>query len=222
MYLVQFLFALYLLPALTTTSCNETTCTPNESSARYRLTFNATWSATTHPTDFPSNPHFSGLIGTTHNSNMRLWAAGGFAGAGIENMAETGSKEPLATEIKALQASGADETISGSGISVSPGSVSVDFTINDSATLVSVVSMLAPSPDWFVGVDSTDLCESDAWVNEKSATLYAYDAGTDSGNTFTAADDDTDPQEEIERLEESPFVVNGELRQVGTFTFTKI
>ena len=28
--------------------------------ARYRVTFQATWSAATHPTNFPGNPHFSG------------------------------------------------------------------------------------------------------------------------------------------------------------------
>ena len=35
-------------------------------SARYNLTFNATWSAQTHPTEFPASAHFSGLIGMTH------------------------------------------------------------------------------------------------------------------------------------------------------------
>ena len=37
--------------------------------ARYRVTFQATWSAETHPTNFPANPHFSGLVGATHNEN---------------------------------------------------------------------------------------------------------------------------------------------------------
>ena len=40
--------------------------------ARYRVRFNATWSATTHPNDFPSAPHFSGLIGGTHNEEPSI------------------------------------------------------------------------------------------------------------------------------------------------------
>ena len=43
------------LPPLTTTSI--------ETSARYRLTFSASWSVHTHPTNFPASAHFSGLVG---------------------------------------------------------------------------------------------------------------------------------------------------------------
>ena len=30
--------------------------------ARYRVTFEAGWSAASHPEGFPGNPHFSGLV----------------------------------------------------------------------------------------------------------------------------------------------------------------
>ena len=69
---------------------------------QYLLTFNATWSATTHPTDFPADPHFSGLIGASHSDAVRLWEMGGAASPGIKNMAETGSKSPLDSEIDVL------------------------------------------------------------------------------------------------------------------------
>ncbi len=57
---------------------NETVLTPPEPelNARYKLTFNATWSAQTHPNEFPPGPHFSGLIGMTHNGNVMLFAKG--------------------------------------------------------------------------------------------------------------------------------------------------
>ena len=80
------------------------------SSARYQVTFNATWSATTHPTDFPSNAHFSGLIGLTHTENVALFELGGTASQGIINMAETGSKNPLTAEIEAIIAGGQGQT----------------------------------------------------------------------------------------------------------------
>jgi hypothetical protein len=47
-----------------------TTVAPTETpaaSARYQLTFEATWSDGTHPLEFPPNPHFSGLIGASHS-----------------------------------------------------------------------------------------------------------------------------------------------------------
>ena len=127
---------------------------PAPQNARFQLVFDATWSAGTHPTDFPSgNPHFSGLIGTTHNASTTLWAPGGIATPGIESMAETGSKSSLTGEINALVTAGtAEALISGGGIGRSPGQVSVEFTASQDFPLISVVSMIAPSPDWFVGI----------------------------------------------------------------------
>ena len=54
-------------------------------SARYKLTFNATWSAQTHPFEFPASAHFSGLIGMIHNENVMLFSKGEIASDGIKN-----------------------------------------------------------------------------------------------------------------------------------------
>jgi hypothetical protein len=142
---------------------NETVLTPPELelNARYRLTFNATWSALTHPIEFPANAHFSGLIGMTHNGNVMLFENGEVASDGIKNMAETGSKNPLQAEIQSFISSGTGNVlISGGGIGSSPGEVSLEFDVIISHTLVSVVSMLAPSPDWFIAVSNINLIEN--------------------------------------------------------------
>lgn len=188
----------------------------------YTVVFNATWSSSTHPTDFPSNPHFSGLIGGTHNENVSFWTTGETASSGIENMAELGSKTDLNSEVtSAISAGTADSVLSGDGISVSPDSVSLQFEISSDHTKVTLVSMIAPSPDWFVGISGEDLCDDGSWVDTKAFDLYAYDAGTDSGSTYTSADSDTDPKENITRLTTGIFEVNGTVPTLGTFTFTK-
>ena len=74
--------------------------------ARYRVTFEATWSVATHPTNFPANPHFSGLVGATHDETTRIWERGEVASDGIELMAENGGKSQLLAEIAALIAAG--------------------------------------------------------------------------------------------------------------------
>ncbi len=84
--------------------------------ATYRLTFTANWTSSSHPTDYPSNPHFSGLIGMSHNSEATLYKTGENASEGIKVMAETGGKTPLTSEINALmQNKTAFELISGGG-----------------------------------------------------------------------------------------------------------
>ena len=189
----------------------------------YTLTFESTWSASTHSTNFPSNPHFSGLIGSTHNLSSSLWEEGSTASDGIESMAETGSKSALKDIIKTLiDSNDAQVTIDGGNIGNSPGSVSVTFSISEEFPYVSVVSMLAPSPDWFVGVSGVNLRESGDWVAEKVINLYLYDAGTDSGPDYTSSNNDTNPKENISKLTSTtsgPF--NNGLPFVGTFTFTK-
>lgn len=46
--------------------------------------------------------------------------------------------------------------------------------------------MLGPSPDWIVGVSALELCSRNCtWVENKTLNLYPWDAGTDSGITYT-------------------------------------
>lgn len=192
-----------------------------QSTATYRVTFESTWSADTHPDGFPPNPHFSGLIGGTHDATVTLWAEGDLASDGIESMAETGSKTLLRDEVEALIAAGrAAAVLSGGGIGLSPGTVSLDFEVTEAFPLVSLVSMLAPSPDWFVGVAGLNLRENGAWGSDLAIPLHVYDAGTDSGPTYTSPDEDTVPPEPIARIEAPPFLIDDEVPPVGSFTFT--
>ena len=191
--------------------------------AQYELTFDATWSAATHPNQFPPNPHFSGLIGGTHNQDALFWDVLHDATQGIENMAETGSKTALTNEVQAaITAGDAGTVISGGGINPSPGSVSVTFTVTPEFSRVTVVSMIAPSPDWFVGVSSLPLLVDGQWVDEVVVPLAPYDSGTDSGITYTSANQDTNPQEPIAEIVGSPLEVGGSVPPLGTFTFQRI
>lgn len=187
--------------------------------AEYTVTFVATWSAQTHPVDFPPSAHFSGLIGGTHNGAVSFWDPGQLATPGIEDMAELGEKSTLQSEIQvAINAATAGAVISGGGISPSPGSVSQPFTIDQAYPLVTVVSMVAPSPDWFVGVHGLPLYENGDWVNEKSVQLLPYDAGTDDGTTYSSPNQETSPHQPIALITSLPA---GNGVPFGTMTFTR-
>lgn len=193
--------------------------------ARYQVVFYASWSRETHPDDFPANAHWSGLVGGVHNSSVHFWRAGETASEGIRLMADRGRQSNLQDEVTAAISAGtADFTLAGGGIGVSPGSVSLTFprAMRRDYPLVTLCSMVAPSPDWFVAVDSLSLIENGEWVEEKAATLYGYDAGTDSGVTFTSPDLVTTPREVVTRFTGFPALVNGEVVPFGTFTFTRL
>lgn len=185
--------------------------------ASYKVTFEADWSEATHPQDFPSNPHFSGLVGATHHQDAGLWKPGELATPGIKSMAETGAKGSLLNEVDGLIAEGAAEfALSGPGIGVSPGVATMDIEISQPFQRVSLTSMIAPSPDWFVGVDSLSLRSNGRWLNEVIVELFPYDAGTDSGRSYTSANQATNPPEPIFLIDDSA-VGNGV--PLGRFRF---
>lgn len=194
-------------------------------SARYQVVFNATWSQQTLPTNWPANAHFSGLVGGTHNANVHFWRDGETASEGIRLMAELGQKTTLLNEIAPTITNGtANFQLSGGGISPSPGSVSLTFPqlMTRDYPLVTLVSMIAPSPDWFVGVDSLNMIENGEWVTNKFVTLYGRDAGTDSGVTFTSPDQVTVPRGVVTAFTGFPALQDGVIVPFGTFTFTRL
>ena len=73
----------------------------SRSSATYKAVFQGTWTAESHPTDFPSNPHFSSIVGAVHNADASLWMAGEMATPGLEQVAEMGMSDMLQEEVAA-------------------------------------------------------------------------------------------------------------------------
>ena len=191
--------------------------------ARYVVTFDSTWSQASHPDDWPADAHYSGLIGGTHSRRVSFWQEGMPASPGIQLMAEKGRKSPLDQEVTAAVAAGdAEFLLSGDALSDSPGSVSLEFTIGVNFPLVTLVTMVAPSPDWFVGVSGLPLLVDGQWADEVVVTLYPWDAGTDSGITYEAENFETVPAQPISRLLGFPVAVNGVVAPFGTMTFRRI
>lgn len=187
---------------------------------RYKVTFNAFWSSKTHPNSFPPGPHFSGLIGATHKNEDVLFMPGNLASEGIQVMAEVGGKTPLEYEINELiTKKKAEYLLSGGGISKSPGAVSLDFEIGPDFPLVTLVSMLAPSPDWFIAVRNISLTENREWVTEKTVEVNIWDAGTDSGSTYTSPNAEELPRKNITPIQTPPLAVDGKVSVLGELVF---
>ncbi len=187
---------------------------------RYTVRFDATWSAATHAV--PADPHFSPLIGGTHNSSATFWRDGALASDGIKDMAERGRTSPLDSEVQAAIAAGtAERILRGDGIA-SPGTTTIEFEISPAFPLVTLVTMVAPSPDWFTGVSGLNLLDGTRWLDERTVSLIPWDAGTDSGETFTSPDRATIPREPIFRIVTPPLGTGASAAPLGTFTFRRI
>ena len=189
--------------------------------ARFEMVFDATWSQQTHPGAWPAGAHWSGPVGGVHNDRVHFWADGEIASEGIRTMAELGGQSVLLREVQdAITQGTAGFTLSAGGLS-SPGQRVIPFpqaTTRD-FPLLTLCSMIAPSPDWFAGVAGLPLMGADGeWIAEQTVTLYGQDAGTDSGANFTSADQVTVPRGVVTQFTGYPALIDGQIVPFGTLT----
>lgn len=190
--------------------------------AAYEVTLDVTWTAASHPVDYPADAHFSWLIGVTHGEGYRLFRAGEIATPGLEALAENGELTPFDAEIEAaIKAGHAGVLLTGRPIESMPGTTVFEVEIDQAHRLVSFATMIAPSPDWFTGAADVRLMDGGEWVAEMTLPLLAWDAGTDSGATYQAADADTLPGEPVAPLTSLHFAANGTSIPLGTATFRR-
>lgn len=190
---------------------------------RYTVTFERTWSAQTHPQDFPLLAHFSPVIGLTHGAKVEPFRIGAAPTPGLEHLCEEGKHQPLDAEIRSAIASGAAGALieTPDPLRSVPGQATASFEIDSAHPMVSIAAMIAPSPDWCAVASGVVLYENGEWVAEKTIALEAWDMGTDSATSYRALDDDTQPRGTLQLNELSYFVKGGKRVPVGRVTFVR-
>jgi hypothetical protein len=174
----------------------------------YRLTFTGVWdSSHIQAESMPDGAHLTSLYGATHTPGQPFWSAGEDASLGVQNVAENGDPTDLMNELSVAINSGIALTqVSSDMISEFPGSSSVMFEVSESHPNVSFVSMIAPSPDWFVGISDVSLRQDGAWINQVNLDLVPWDAGTKNGSEFAFDFAPTNPQQGIAKISGMPFI----------------
>ncbi len=195
------------------------TCVQAQDSVVYRFEFVSEWSALTHPINFPPNPHYSSLVGVTHSPDISIWGPGMIASNGIEIIAETGGRAQFEADMNVLinTTDLVDRFRNTGGLTTSPAMRQSFQTINADFPVVSLLGMIAPSPDWLVGVYDINLRENGVWAREIVVDLYPYDAGTDAGISYSSANVDITPHIPIANISDIfPFIGTP---RFGTYSF---
>ena len=191
-----------------------------KSAATYSVTFQGAWTTTVTTDGLPSGAHFTTLIGGVHNAGVTFLREGGMASAGVEFMAELGGTSTLAAEVRAAEPNALD-VLQGSGgnIGLTGSSTISTVTLTTDHPRVTLLSMVAPSPDWFVGVSGLSLLDAQAdWLASLTVNLYPWDAGTEEGTEFSLTNSATSPQETITSLRGMGKFSN---EPIATLTFTR-
>lgn len=218
-----------------TTSNNDTTkIDPRDTAeiAEYELTIYNDWSKETHPANFPEGAHFSWLGGGTHNSSVSFWKPDELASAGMKEMAETGVVEILADqEVGVAITNGTawskifEKIYTPEQPATAPGWRITTLQIHKDFPLVTLATMLGPSPDWFVGVSGLSLRKDGKWLEELSVDLPLYDGGTKEGVLPVMGGTDQDPPNPISLIAYDDFlgfyVSTNEPHIVGKMVFKR-
>ena len=190
------------------------------SEATYTVVFQGAWNTAVTTGGVPSGAHFTTLIGGVHNAAVTFLKEGGMATSGVESMAELGGTSTLANEVRAAEPN-ALSVVQGSGGNIGPTASSTinTVTLTTGHPRVTLLSMVAPSPDWFVGVSGLSLLDTQAdWLPSQTVNLYPWDAGTEEGTEFSLTNFATSPQGTITSLRGIGKFSN---ERIATLTFTR-
>ncbi|KYM79258.1 Spondin-2 [Atta colombica] len=143
-------------------------------------------------TSYCKGPIFLCLfVGRTHDSTYTLYRLGERLSTGARLYVETGRADGLDTDGDSPNSL---HSFTGPPIPQGEGTSVTRAFLDGNHTLISIMARINPSPDWFVGVDSFQLCVEGNWVDTVTVELDPLDGGTDNGFTFTAANWPTQPQ----------------------------
>ena len=183
--------------------------------ATYTVTFEGNWNTDSTPDGVAPGAHFTTLIGAVHNSGVTFWAAGEMATAGVEGVAETGGTDTFETEISNAEEGTVKSLVKESGVSAT-GTRTFEVEFSRTHPLLTLLSMIGPSPDWFVGVSGLSLLDgSDGWRSSHTVDLFPYDAGTENGEGFSLDNSATSPQGNITSLRGQGRFSNTRMARLG-------
>ncbi len=188
----------------------------SQTTATYNIVFNSIWNPSDH-TSVPTNAHWSKLVGATHKSPNIFFRLGQTASTGIKNIAEIGNNQVFNNEVNAeIDNNEANQYIDGPYLSSGTGNITINnLQVDQEYPLLTLVSMVAPSPDWFIGINSYNLLDDqNQWKTSVILDVFAFDAGTDSGTDYTSINMVTNPFEPISQLDTPP--ING--NKMGTIS----
>lgn len=206
-------------------------CQPDKLTV-YKVVLHTFWSRDKFPKHYPDwrpPAQWSKVFGRSHDKSFKLFRLGQRSSAGVKVFAETGRSDVL--EEQSQGEGGIYDEFNAPPITMGVGRTEAEFFVDGNHSRVSLMTRIVPSPDWFIGIDSFDLCVNGNWLDSITIEVDPIDAGTDNGFTFTAPNWPTEPQGVAYRITSRypahpagsffyPYLKR--LPAIGTFQFIKV
>ena len=181
-------------------SCNKQAIIPDEPLepvASYKVILTTKWSSPVFTV--PANAHLTTLIGMVHSKDTFLWSNKP-ASTGLEFVAEVGSNWRLINELDTIISK--QKALSQFAIPPPVINSTIEFPLSFTSNFpcISFASMIAPSPDWFTGINNFSLIQNNKWVEDLTVDIMVYDAGTEEGDVFAYDNPATIPAQPVHLL----------------------
>ena len=153
---------------------------------KYRITLESNWNQQDHLAT-PQNAHFSPVLAVSHDQEYSLFQQGGLSTPGLEDLSELGRTAILKVELAdASRLNQIGEIIETKNMFIrNQTSQTFEVEITPEHPYLSFASMIAPSPDWFVGLNALKLFSKETGFfsgTQRPIDLMAIDAGTELGD----------------------------------------
>ena len=148
--------------------------------AVYRMHIVFTWSVICHPDYYFPGAAWTPPFAASHNTVYRMWdACMDNPSLGVALVSQVGVVGVIVQENLAAGENVLDNVV-GDLIVGGTGNTTRNLTVDKDHQFVSMVSMLAPSPDRMVGVADLRLCDGDTWKERVKVCMEHFSTATAS------------------------------------------
>lgn len=126
-----------------------------DSLAVYKVTLEGHWTRESFPKHYPENrpsAHFSKSFGVSHNGTFELFKVDQVASGGLKEFCESADTDEWENE--EISGETTFDEFSIPKLSNPLDKIESRLFVSSNFSLVSMVTKLMPSPDWFIGVDA--------------------------------------------------------------------
>lgn len=127
------------------------------------------------------------IVAVVHKESYILFKTGNEVTDEVAEVAKQGRADLLVARLKRFRDSGSVSSFSVVEDIPIDAVTRMEVTAEDDASLVSIIAPLSPSPAWFFGVDSHDLCRSEEFVSEEGGIVLSnFNSGLQKGTSLEA------------------------------------
>jgi len=176
---------------------------PSSIDVQYNCVFQNQWTRDRHPMNYPlyAAVHWTRQVLASHGSAYNMWKEGSLASSAVKKMAEAGGTAEI---IQRLEDNNNSYEVGYSKYMSNDPTMKFNnpLKMTSENRYVSVITKMAPSPDWFSGFHDFNAVNENAqtWYKEFTIQTYPYDAGTEDGNTYDTSNSKTSPQQKVSQF----------------------